>query len=83
MWKGCGEWASTPMRALAAVFKFAKIFCVWLRLVRSAPVSLENHRDLLRLTPSVCVCLRVNVPKMCPSFVAWLESDAEGGNCGA
>ena len=30
---------------------------------------MQIHRDLLRLTPSYCVCLRVYVPKMCPSVL--------------
>ncbi len=49
-----------------AVFKFSRLFCVWLRVVLSGCVSGEKRRELLRLVACGCVWLRVYVPKNVP-----------------
>ncbi len=68
-WGNGVEWASTPKRSRAAVFKFSRAFCVWLRLALSGCVSGEKRRELLRVVACGCVCLRVYVPKNVPKFL--------------
>ena len=65
-----GPGIRTPKRSRAAVFKFSRAFCVWLRLALSGCVSGEKRRELLRLVACGCVCLRVYVPKNVPKVLA-------------
>ena len=61
-------------RSRAAVFKFSRAFCVWLRLALSGCVSGEKRRELLRLTACGCVCLRVYVPENMPKVYGSLST---------
>lgn len=70
MWKGCGEWASTPKRSRAAVFKFVGVCCVSLRLV----AILLRHTGLtgevlgVGLHAFACFCALV-LPKSLPNVL--------------